>query len=136
MITILVPVYAGLADTQRCLESVARHAGSTRTRFDVLVIDDGSPDTGLVRWIEAFAADTTAFDVEVLHNERNLGFVKTCNRGLRATSGDVVILNADTIVTNGWGLLELRPSRMSLEEIFLSLTTEEVAEKTEEPPNE
>jgi ABC-2 type transport system ATP-binding protein len=43
---------------------------------------------------------------------------------------------ARTVVTNGWGLLELRPSRMSLEEIFLSLTTEEVAEKTEEPANE
>jgi ABC-2 type transport system ATP-binding protein len=32
---------------------------------------------------------------------------------------------ASTIVTRGWGLLELRPMRMSLEEIFLSLTTEE-----------
>ena len=27
----------------------------------------------------------------------------------------------------GWGLLELRPMRMSLEDIFLSLTTEERA---------
>ena len=34
---------------------------------------------------------------------------------------------AFTIVTRGWGLLELRPMRMSLEEIFLSLTTEEAA---------
>ena len=32
---------------------------------------------------------------------------------------------ARTIVTAGWGLLELRPVRMSLEEIFLHLTTEE-----------
>jgi ABC-2 type transport system ATP-binding protein len=32
---------------------------------------------------------------------------------------------ARTVVTGGWGLLELRPLRMSLEEIFLSLTTEE-----------
>jgi ABC-2 type transport system ATP-binding protein len=32
---------------------------------------------------------------------------------------------AATIVTGGWGLLELRPMRMSLEDIFLSLTTEE-----------
>jgi ABC-2 type transport system ATP-binding protein len=31
------------------------------------------------------------------------------------------------IVTHGWGLLELRPMRMSLEEIFLSLTTEDAA---------
>jgi ABC-2 type transport system ATP-binding protein len=32
---------------------------------------------------------------------------------------------AAVVVTNGWGLLELRPLRMSLEEIFLHLTTEE-----------
>jgi ABC-2 type transport system ATP-binding protein len=32
---------------------------------------------------------------------------------------------AATIVRRGWGLLELRPLRMSLEEIFLHLTTEE-----------
>ena len=33
---------------------------------------------------------------------------------------------ARAIVTRGWGLLELRPMRMSLEEIFLQVTTEEV----------
>jgi ABC-2 type transport system ATP-binding protein len=32
---------------------------------------------------------------------------------------------AGAIVRGGWGLLELRPMRMSLEDIFLSLTTEE-----------
>jgi ABC-2 type transport system ATP-binding protein len=34
---------------------------------------------------------------------------------------------ARTVVASGWGLLELRPTRMSLEEIFLSLTTEETS---------
>jgi len=33
---------------------------------------------------------------------------------------------ARAVVESGWGLLELRPMRMSLEEIFLSLTTEEL----------
>ena len=33
---------------------------------------------------------------------------------------------ARLVVTSGWGLLELRPMRMSLEDVFLSLTTEEV----------
>jgi len=33
---------------------------------------------------------------------------------------------ARTVVTSGWGLLELRPMRMSLEEVFLSLTTEDI----------
>ena len=32
---------------------------------------------------------------------------------------------AKTVVTRGWGLLELRPMRMSLEEIFLQVTTDE-----------
>jgi len=40
---------------------------------------------------------------------------------------------ARTIVSNGWGLLELRPMRMSLEDIFLSLTTEEPATPAVEP---
>jgi ABC-2 type transport system ATP-binding protein len=40
---------------------------------------------------------------------------------------------ARTVVNNGWGLLELRPMRMSLEEIFLQVTTEEV-EPTAPPP--
>ena len=32
---------------------------------------------------------------------------------------------ARAVVSSGWGLLEMRPLRMSLEDVFLSLTTEE-----------
>jgi ABC-2 type transport system ATP-binding protein len=39
--------------------------------------------------------------------------------------GDVRRELSHTVVTRGWGLLELRPQQMSLEEIFLQLTTEE-----------
>ena len=35
---------------------------------------------------------------------------------------------AAAVVSRGWGLLELRPVRMSLEEIFLQVTTEDAAE--------
>jgi ABC-2 type transport system ATP-binding protein len=37
---------------------------------------------------------------------------------------------AATVVARGWGLLELRPLRMSLEDIFLQLTTQETAQDT------
>jgi ABC-2 type transport system ATP-binding protein len=37
---------------------------------------------------------------------------------------------AAAIVSRGWGLLELRPMRMSLEEIFLHLTTEDTTAPT------
>jgi ABC-2 type transport system ATP-binding protein len=43
---------------------------------------------------------------------------------------------AREIVSRGWGLLELRPMRMSLEEVFLQVTTEEmpISAMTAEPP--
>ncbi len=59
--------------------------------------------------------------------------------GTTDTRGDVSSFDVDTekgadvrrevaaaVVRGGWGLLELRPMRMSLEDIFLSLTTEEL----------
>jgi len=42
---------------------------------------------------------------------------------------------ARDVVTRGWGLLELRPMRMSLEDVFLQVTTEEpAAPAAEEAP--
>jgi ABC-2 type transport system ATP-binding protein len=41
------------------------------------------------------------------------------------TGRDVRRELASAIVGRGWGLLELRPVRMSLEEVFLTLTTVE-----------
>jgi ABC-2 type transport system ATP-binding protein len=52
------------------------------------------------------------------------------------TGRDVRRELAATVVTRGWGLLELRPMRMSLEDIFLSLTTEEAAAAAQEVPSE
>ncbi len=42
---------------------------------------------------------------------------------------------ARAVVTSGWGLVEMRPMRVSLEEVFIKLTTDESAEPTgAEPP--
>ena len=43
---------------------------------------------------------------------------------------------ARTVVNRGWGLLELRPMRMSLEEVFLQVTTEELAGAGSQPAAE
>lgn len=40
---------------------------------------------------------------------------------------------ARAVVTSGWGLLEMRPIRLSLEEIFLQLTTDEDASDADRP---
>jgi ABC-2 type transport system ATP-binding protein len=38
---------------------------------------------------------------------------------------------ARAVVSSGWGLLELRPTRVSLEEVFLAVTTEDMSAVTE-----
>jgi GT2 family glycosyltransferase/glycosyltransferase involved in cell wall biosynthesis len=101
-VTIIVPVYGGLAYTARCLDSVVRHAASTRVPFEMVVIDDASPDQPVRDLVDRFAATPASFPITALHNDENLGFVRTVNRGLRLAAGDVVILNSDTAVTEGW----------------------------------
>jgi len=101
-VTVIVPVYGGLAYTTRCLESVVRHAATARVPFELLVIDDASPDQPVRDLVDQFASSAVGITVTALHNEENLGFVGTVNRGLRRASGDVVILNSDTAVTEGW----------------------------------
>jgi ABC-2 type transport system ATP-binding protein len=64
-------------------------------------------------------------------NERIVGYEVEAeeNRDVRR---DV----ARAVVDRGWGLLELRPTRISLEEIFLQLTTEEQPESQPEAARE
>jgi len=57
------------------------------------------------------------------------GFEVESQRGI-----DVRRELAHAVVTRGWGLLELRPMRMSLEEVFLQVTTEEKPEEKAAEP--
>jgi ABC-2 type transport system ATP-binding protein len=59
--------------------------------------------------------------------------------GFEVESGRGIDIRRDiarAVVNSGWGLLELRPMRMSLEEIFLQVTTEEGAQPPAAPPAE
>ena len=101
-VTIIVPVYRGVYDLTRCLESIALHAPGTQCAFELVLIDDASPEPAVRTRLEEFARRDLSFPVTLLRNPENLGFVGTVNRGLRRATGDVVILNADTAVTHGW----------------------------------
>jgi ABC-2 type transport system ATP-binding protein len=66
--------------------------------------------------------------VEADRHDRLVGYEVESARG-----HDVRRDLAKAVVASGWGLLELRPMRMSLEEIFLSLTTDETPADTPGP---
>jgi len=66
--------------------------------------------------------------VEADRREPAVGYEVESERG-----HDVRRELARIVVSSGWGLLELRPMRISLEDIFLSLTTDEMPTPAAEP---
>lgn len=96
---VIVPVYRGLADTVRCIESVL--ASAVRTSYRLVVINDESPEPELTAWLRERASSEPR--ILLLENPRNLGFVGTVNRGMSLSDvNDVLILNSDTEVANDW----------------------------------
>lgn len=94
-VSVIVPVYKGLPDTKKCLESLMR--SQNRTDFEVLVINDSSPEKEVVDYLKQLPSS-----IRVHHNLQNLGFVKTVNSAMQMTEGDVVLLNSDTEVSDHW----------------------------------
>ncbi len=98
LVDVVVPVFKGRPETLRCLRSVLD--SRNETPFELVVIDDGTPDLQL-RAILAEGAEAGLFTL--LSNQENLGFVATANRGMELHPGrDVVLLNADTEVFGDW----------------------------------
>ena len=98
VVDIIIPVYRGLAETRRCLESVL--AFPQRTAYEIVVVDDCSPEPELSAWLRELA-ETGA--ITLLENPVNTGFVNAVNRGMILhPDRDVVLLNSDTEVHGDW----------------------------------
>jgi GT2 family glycosyltransferase len=98
VVDVVIPVYRGLQETQRCLASVLADVGKPLGR--IIVVDDRSPDPDLSTWLRTLAESR---QIHLLCNTRNLGFVASVNRGMaEAGEHDVVLLNSDTEVPQGW----------------------------------
>ncbi|MBS0565924.1 MAG: glycosyltransferase [Proteobacteria bacterium] len=94
LVSIVIPVYNKIEYTVACLRSLAEHAGTVA--FEAIVVDDGSSD--------ATPAQLARIEgIRTLRNERNLGFIGSCNAGAAIARGEYVLfLNNDTVVTRGW----------------------------------
>ncbi|MFC1778114.1 glycosyltransferase, partial [Pseudomonadota bacterium] len=93
-VSIIIPVYNKWSYTAACLTSLLEVKG--KYSFEVLVVDDQSSD-------ESAHHLSRIKGLTHLRNEKNLGFVGSCNRGARHARGEyVVFLNNDTQVLEGW----------------------------------
>jgi GT2 family glycosyltransferase len=98
VITVIVPVYRGAAETRRCLESVL--AARVAEPYRVVAIDDATPEPEIAEYLRGLAA---AGRVQLIAHAENRGFVHSVNDGLAARAGGaVVLLNSDTEVADGW----------------------------------
>ena len=95
-VTIIVPIYNAVDDVRQCLASLVRN---TTAKATLCLIDDASPDPGITNLLQRYE---NFANVEILVNETNLGFTGTVNRGMAHASGDVVLLNSDTVVGPRW----------------------------------
>jgi GT2 family glycosyltransferase len=94
-VTVIVPVYADYRATKACLKALLAQLDKTGCH-QVLIVNDASPDPRIPSMLDALARSD---QIRVLTNTANLGFVGAVNRALgEISSGDVVLLNADTIV--------------------------------------
>jgi O-antigen biosynthesis protein len=93
-VTVIVPIYADFEATRLCLGTLLE--ALKLSHQSAILIDDATPEPRLAEYLAKLATDPR---LELLVNVRNLGFIGSVNRALeRITSGDVIILNADTIV--------------------------------------
>lgn len=95
-VDVVVPVYNGYD----FLEPLFRGLQRTKLNVHIILIDDKSPDQRVWPALQRYAA---AHDnVEVLQNDRNLGFVGTTNRGLKKAKGHTAIVNTDVELPDLW----------------------------------
>ncbi|MEO8034184.1 MAG: glycosyltransferase, partial [Acidobacteriota bacterium] len=98
-VDIVIPIYGAPEALRACLDSLAVSTDLRRNR--VVLVVDGPQEGAVESNVQDFAAAYPGA-VLVLRNEKRLGFVGSVNRGMSASTTDVLLLNSDTIVTPRW----------------------------------
>ena len=95
-LSIVIPTYNAHEWIQGCIDSIRLHRPAPPTDYEIIVVDDLSSD------------DTVAIvrgqfpDVQLFANQKNIGFGKTVNVGLKAARGEyILVLNNDTWMHEG-----------------------------------
>lgn len=97
---ICIPVYGAFDLFAQCLLGVLSH---TEPGVPIIVCDDGNPDPRFHEILEEAATAHQEHELHYLRQPENVGFVENVNAAIAACApADVVILNSDCIVAEGW----------------------------------
>ena len=94
MLSIIIPIWNKHDMTDECIQSVMENTESGT--YNIVLIDNGSDPP--------YKPPFSGFnDIHVIRNEENTGFPHAANQGIKAATGDVVVLfNNDIVCTPRW----------------------------------
>lgn len=95
-VSVVIVSYNNPNYISKCLQSIKN---SLYPNLEIVVVDNGSN----LKTLKILNDYVKRREIKLIENKKNLGFAEGNNIGIRASSGDyIVLLNNDTIVTPGW----------------------------------
>ncbi|TCH96748.1 glycosyltransferase [Roseococcus sp. SYP-B2431] len=96
-VAVVIPIHNAAEALRNCLASVIAHSAAPAR---LILVDDASTDPAVAEILGKLQGRA---GIEILRNDRNLGFTASCNRGIAAAGrDDVILLNSDTEVPARW----------------------------------
>ncbi len=93
-VSLIIPLYARADLTKACLESIRDN--TTRVSYEVILVEDDA-DADTKRLLGGVRG------ARIVHNEQNLGYIRSVKRGASLARGSwLVLCNNDIEVTSGW----------------------------------
>lgn len=109
LVSIVIPAYNQAQYTYNTIVSIVE--SYPETSYEIIVIDDNSSQQ------DARDLGKKIKNIHFISNEKNLGFLKNCNKGSKYANGKyIVFLNNDTFVLQHWldSLVELIESNRNI----------------------
>lgn len=98
-ISVIVLTYNNLELNKLCINSILNK--TAYPNYELIIVDNKSSD-GTIDYLNQLTNQNIS-NVKIILNEANSGFAGGNNIGIKASTGDyVLLLNNDTLVTRGW----------------------------------
>jgi len=95
-IDIILPTFNAFEYVKECVKSIIKNTNLEQNQL--IIINDNSTDKELLNYLNLI----TYKNIKIINNKKNLGFVRSVNKGMKMSVRDVILLNTDTVVTKGW----------------------------------
>lgn len=95
--SIVIPCFNQVNYTMKCINSIIKY---TNEPYELVLINNGSTDDTNKYFEKLYQK---RIKIITINNSTNLGYGAACNQGIKAATGNcIMLLNNDTVVTEGW----------------------------------